>query len=85
MKPTQSLINQLRRDKIEAARQMTPEQRFLAGGELFDQVVERMIAGIRSQYPEATDEEVTKHLEHRLAVSKRLENRRWTPTPDAST
>ena len=80
MQPTQLLIDQLRRDKIETARQMTPEQRFLAGGELFDQVVERMVAGIRSQYPSATEAEVKQHLEHRLAVAHRLENRRWTPT-----
>lgn len=80
MKPTQSLIDQLRRDKIEAAQQMTPDQRFLAGGERFDQVVERMVAGIRNQYPEATAAEVKQHLEHRLAVSERLENRRWTST-----
>lgn len=75
MQPTPQLIRQLRRDKIEAARRMTPEQKLLAGGELFDAVVERMLAGIRMQYPEISDELARAKLEERLAIARRLENR----------
>lgn len=80
VEPTKELIADLHRDRIAVAREMTPEQRMLAGGELFDEMVERMVAGIRMQFPDATPEEVDRHLEHRLAVTRRLENRRWTPT-----
>ena len=80
MQPSQDLIDQLRRDKIEAAKQMTPEEKLLGGGRLFEEVVQRMIAGIRAQFPQATDQEVMRHLQHRLDIAQRLENRPWTPT-----
>ena len=75
MEPTPQLIEQLRRDKIEAAKRMTEEQRFLAGGELFDAVVERMVAGIRMQRPNAQAAQVEAMLRERLAIARRLENR----------
>ncbi|MBN1343853.1 MAG: hypothetical protein JXQ73_14310 [Phycisphaerae bacterium] len=74
MHPTQELIEQLRRGKIDAAKRMTPEQRLLAGGDLFDAMVERIVAGIRAQHPDATDEEVRAMLGERLAVARRTEN-----------
>jgi hypothetical protein len=73
--PTRELIDQLRRDRIAAARRMTPEQRFLAGGDLYDAMVERMIAGIRAQHPDVGDDEVRAMLRERLAVARRVENR----------
>ncbi len=54
---------------------MTPEQKLLAGGELFDAVVERMIAGIRIQYPGADEQRVSALLRQRLEIARRLENR----------
>jgi len=69
------LADQLRRDRIVAAMRMTPEQRLLAGGDLFDAIAERMAAGIRAQYPTATEDEVRSILRDRLVVARRMEHR----------
>ena len=75
MEPTQELIDQLRRDKIDAARRMSPEQKLSAGGELFDCVIERMLAGIRMQHPNVSGEQARHLIRQRLAIARRVENR----------
>ncbi|MFI5380435.1 MAG: hypothetical protein ACHRHE_14145 [Tepidisphaerales bacterium] len=75
MEPTPELIDALRRDKIDAARRMSAEQKFLASGSLFDAVVERMLAGIRMQHPNVSEEDAMAMLRQRLAIARRLENR----------
>ncbi len=75
MRPTRELIDELRRGRIEAAKRMTPEQRLLAGGDLFDAMVERMISGIRARRPNAADDEVRAVLCAQLATARRTENR----------
>jgi hypothetical protein len=75
MEPTAELIEAIHRDKIEAAKRMSPEERFLVGGELFDAVIERMRAGIRMQQPEVSEERVQAILRERLAIARRLEDR----------
>ena len=75
MQPTQELIAQLHREDREQARQMTPEQKLLAGGELYDEVIQRMIAGIRMQFPDLSREEVQTELRRRLAINERLEDK----------
>ena len=74
MEPTQELVDELYVDKVLAARQRTFEQKFLAGGELYEAVIERMKMGIRMQNPNATEEEVSKELHRRYAIARRLEN-----------
>ena len=51
MQPTQEMIDDIYRERVLRARRMTVAEKFLAGGDLFDDVCERMRAGIRSQFP----------------------------------
>jgi hypothetical protein len=54
---------------------MTDEQKLLAGGELFDAMAERMLAGIRMQHPGFSDGEALAIFRERLAAARCLENR----------
>jgi len=75
MGPTQELIDALYVDKVLAARQRTFEQKFLAGGELYEAVIERMKAGILMRNPNATEAEVAAELNRIFTISRLLENR----------
>ncbi len=63
----------LYREEILEARAMSPEEKFLAGADLFDRACTLMAAGIRSQFPTADDAEVEHILTQRLALARRLE------------
>jgi len=52
---------------------MTPEQKLLAGAELFDYACRITLAGIRSQNPEASEIRVQEILRERLAWKQRRE------------
>ena len=71
--PTPELIDELLRDKVRQARAMTVRERLSAGGDLFDEVCERMRAGIRSQFRSADDAEVERILIRRLQIAEWLE------------
>ena len=73
MVPTKELGDQLYREEVLAARAMTPEQRLLAGPELFEFACKIVADGIRNQYPLATEAEVAQKLAERLALQDRLE------------
>ena len=73
MNPTPELIGQLDREDLEQARRMTPEQKLIAGAELFDYACEISKAGIRAQYPDADESEVLRILRERLELAERLE------------
>ena len=73
MEPTKELIDGIDLDRIARARQMSPGAKFLAGGELFDDVCERMRAGIRSQFPNEDDAGVNRILKERLARLRQVE------------
>ena len=73
MQPTQELIDDIDRERILRARQMTIAEKFLAGGELFDDVCERMRAGIRSQFPYEDDAGVNRILKERLTRLRQVE------------
>jgi hypothetical protein len=75
MEPTPELIESLYRDKVRQAREMTPEDKLLAGPRLFDHVCRIMRDGIRHQYPGADERRVGELLRERLALAARLENR----------
>ena len=66
MKPTNELIDGIERDRIARARQMSPGAKFLASGDLFDDVCDRMRAGIRSQFPHEDDAGVNRILKQRF-------------------
>jgi hypothetical protein len=73
MEPTVELIEALHREEVAAARRLTAEQKLSLGGDLFDQVCERMRAGIRAEFPETDERQVERILRLRLAIARRLE------------
>ena len=73
MEPTKELLDELYRDKVLAARAMTPSDKLLAGARLFDFACRVTISGIRHQHPEANDEQVLEILRQRLELARRLE------------
>ncbi len=59
---------------------MTPEQKLIASGELYDELIARMISGLEWQFPKFSQEEVRRELRRRLEINERLENHPWIPT-----
>ena len=55
---------------------MAPEEKLLAGEELFDYACSITLAGIREQFPNSTEEEQRRKLEERLALRESMERRR---------
>jgi hypothetical protein len=73
MEPTPELIEQLEREDIEQARQMTPSQKLRAGGDLFDDACRWTLAGIRNEHPGISDADALRELKRRLALAARME------------
>ena len=76
MQPTKELIDEIYRDRVQRARQMSPEDKFLAGARLFDRSCRIMADGIRAQFPDADERRVQEILRERLAIARRLEEHR---------
>lgn len=72
MGPTQELADAIYRERIERARRMSPEEKFLAGGELFEDVCERMAAGLRHENPAADETTIQELLNRRFELLQRL-------------
>lgn len=70
---TQRLIDELYRQELRDARAMRPEDKLLAGEELFLYACSITMAGIRNQFPEADEAECRRQLERRLELQRRLE------------
>jgi len=73
MEPTKELLDELYHDKLDTARRMTPEDKFLAGARLFDYACSITMAGIRHQYPQADEREVLRILRERLDLARRMD------------
>jgi hypothetical protein len=69
----QPLIDQLYREEVLEARKMTPEEKFLAGEELFEYACSITLAGIKSQNPDFSEEDCRRELERRLQLQERME------------
>lgn len=69
-------IDDLRREEIDDARRMTPQQKLEAGGELFDYACLATKAGIRMQHPHASETEILQLLRERVELGERLERER---------
>jgi hypothetical protein len=82
MQPTKELIDAIFRERVQKARCMSPEDKLLAGPRLFDHACQLMAVGIRSQFPEADESRVQEILRERLALVRRLENRKSIPKHD---
>ena len=76
MNPNTRLMDALFAEKVLAARQRSFEEKFLAGGDLFEAAVERMRIGILMDQPNATEDQVFRELRRRLAISRQLEGGR---------
>ena len=59
--------------RISRARATPPEQKLLSGIELFEEVRERMVNGIRFQFPHYDDAEVARELARRQRLVRRRE------------
>ncbi len=70
---TQRLIDEPYREELREARAMRPEDKLLAGEELFLYACSITMAGIQNQYPEADEAERRRILESRLDLQRRLE------------
>jgi len=71
----QRLAEDLYRERVLLARKMPPEEKLLAGEELFDYACSITLAGIARQFPEANDEERLTILKERLQLRERMERR----------
>ena len=70
---TQRLINELFREELIEARAMSPEEKVLAGQQLFEAACRITLAGIRNQNPGASEEHCRELLRQRLKLQRRLE------------
>lgn len=76
MEPTRELADAIERSRFERAMLMSPEEKFFAGGNLFESACRLTLAGIRAQHPEASDEQVLAILRDRMEKTRRYEERR---------
>ena len=70
---TQRLIDELYREELIEARAMRPEDKVLAGQELFEAACRVTLAGIRNQNPNASEAESWEILRRRLEWWKKVE------------
>lgn len=75
MNPTRQLIDELYLDKIRAARQMSPEQKFFAGPRMFARRRRVMLDGLRHENPNADERRLNELLQERLALIRRVRGR----------
>lgn len=68
----QPLIDQLYREEVLDARKMSVEEKLLLGERLFKWACEITLAGIRSQNPDASEEECQQILRKRIELGKKL-------------
>ncbi len=74
MEPTATRGDPLYRDEVLAARVMTPEEKLLAGPQLFDFACRIALDGIRNQFPDVDEQRVRQILADRVELGRRLEN-----------
>jgi hypothetical protein len=61
-------------DEIERSRRLTGPERLSQSLELFDQALVRVLAGIRHQFPNATNEEALRIRRERLDRIRKIES-----------
>lgn len=60
-------------ENIERARRMRPEDKLLAGGDLFDRECEIALSGIRCQNPGISEVDALDILRKRLVLAEKME------------
>ena len=76
MEPTGTPGDQLYCDEVLAARVMTPEEKLLAGPQLFDFACRIALDGIRNQFADLNEQRIRQILAERVELGRRLENTR---------
>jgi hypothetical protein len=75
MEPTKELADAIEHGRFERAMAMSPEEKFFAGGQLFEFACRVTMAGIRDQYPGVSEDEALKILRQRMEKSRQYEER----------
>ena len=73
MQPSKELIDELFWERVESARRMLPEEKLIAGFQLYDLACKIIADGIRNEHPDADESQVQEILRERLALAQRLE------------
>jgi hypothetical protein len=76
MDSIRELADDIYRERVLRARATPPEDKLVAGPQIFEQVCRIMTAGIQNQFPDADEDRVTEILRQRLALARRLESRK---------
>jgi hypothetical protein len=71
--PYAALADELYRERVLRARKTSPEEKFLAGEELFEYACSITLAGIKFQNPDFTEDDCRRELERRLELQERME------------
>ncbi len=74
MEPTREFIEQLEREKLMRARDMTPDERLAECFELMQSTFEIAKDGIRSQFPDVEEAEVLRIFFDRIRLFQRYEH-----------
>ena len=69
----QSLIDELYAAELKEARQMSPAEKVLAGQQLFEAACRITMAGIRNQFPGASESHCQEILRQRLELQRRFD------------
>lgn len=67
------LIDELYREEVLRAQQMSPEEKFTAGQELFELACAFTLAGIKADHRDETPERWQQLLRERIALGERLQ------------
>ena len=70
---TKQLMDDIFIDKVLRARRRSVGAKILDGPRLFDDCCQMMRGGIRSQFPEYTEEQVRSELRRRLAIQRQIQ------------
>ncbi len=73
MEPIRELADAIYRERVLRARRTPIEHKLRAGGELFEEVCQRMADGLRDENPGADEATIQDLLRRRLALVRRLE------------
>jgi hypothetical protein len=71
MDPIKELSDDIYRERVIRARRTPPEEKFLAGAQLFESACRITAAGIRSEFPDASETKVHEILTQRLDLARR--------------
>lgn len=71
--PFAALADEIYRERVLRARRTPPEEKFLAGEELFEYACAITLAGIRNQNPGFSEDDCRRELNRRLEWRERME------------